>query len=88
MLVPYKILVVYSAVLLFTACAAPRVINQSGKVTPKGNVVAGASYTANVPVRTAILMGKIVEQNISDLANKDSITVSGNLETINKAAVG
>lgn len=87
MLVPYKILVVYSAVLLFTACAAPRVINQSGKVTPKGNVVAGASYTANVPVCTAILMGKIVEQNISDLANKDSITVGGNLETINKAAV-
>lgn len=82
-----KNLFVFLVAVLFSACAAPRVINQSGKVTPKGDVLVGASYTANVPTKTAVLMGKIVEQNISDLANKDSITIDGNIETINKAAV-
>lgn len=87
MVVQYKTLFLFLVILLLSACAAPRVINQSGKVIPKGDILVGASYTANVPTKTAVLMGKIVEQNISDLANKDSITIDGNLETINKAAM-
>lgn len=86
-IIQYKILFLFLIILLLSACAAPRVINQSGKVTPKGNVVAGASYTANAPTQTVLQMGKIVEQNITDLANKDTITLDGNLETINKAAI-
>lgn len=74
-------------VVLLSSCAAPRVINQSGKVTPKGNIVAGASYTANVPTKTIDLMANIVKDNIINLANKDSITLNGNLENINKAAI-
>ena len=74
-------------ILFLTSCAAPKVINQSGKVAAKGNVVAGASYTANVPTKTIALMGNIVKQNITDLANRDSITLNGNLENVNKAAI-
>ncbi len=71
---------------IFAACAAPRTINQSAKVTPKGNIVAGMSYTANLPTRTIGLMADIVEENVKDLANKDSITLDENFYAINKAA--
>lgn len=73
-------------ILLLYACAAPKVINQSG-ITPKGSLVAGASYTANVPTKIIALMGDIVKQNVTDLANRDSITLDGNLENVNKAAI-
>lgn len=71
---------------IFAACTAPRTINQSAKVTPKGNIVAGMSYTANLPTRTIGLMADIVEENVKDLANKDSITLDENFYRINKAA--
>lgn len=78
---------IFFVIVLCYSCAAPKVINQSGKVAAKGNVIAGASYTANVPTKTIALMGNIVKQNITDLANRDSITLNGNLENVNKAAI-
>ncbi|KAB2915955.1 MAG: hypothetical protein F9K23_09490 [Bacteroidetes bacterium] len=82
----HKSLFISLSALLLAACAAPRTINQSGKVTPKGNVVAGMSYTANIPTRTIGLMADVLEQNVKDLANKDSITLDENFYRINKAA--
>lgn len=82
-----KVACICCALLFFASCAAPKVINQSGKVAPKGNIVAGASYTANVPTKTIALAGGIVERNITDLINKDSITLDKNTTQINKAAI-
>jgi hypothetical protein len=77
----------YLLPLVLVSCAAPRVVNVSGKVTPKGDVVAGTSYTANLPTNTAKTMGKIVTGNVTDITNKDSITFDANFERVNKAAI-
>lgn len=76
------------AVLLTASCTAPRVINQSGRVTPKGNFTGGISYSANIPTATTGLLIDVAEQTIKDVAQKDSIVMDNTLQTINKAAVG
>jgi hypothetical protein len=70
-----------------TSCTAPRVINQSGRVTPKGNFTGGLSYTANIPTATTGLLLDVAEQTVRDVANKDSIVLDNTVESINKAAV-
>lgn len=78
---------IYLLPLVLISCAAPRTVNVSGKVTPKGDVVAGASYTANLPSNTIKAMGKIVTDNVSAVTNQDTIRLDDNFEKVNKAAI-
>lgn len=74
-------------IVVIFSCTAPRTINVSGKTTPKGEVVAGASYNANLAGGTALLAKDIITQNIDDLKNKDTLRFDPSLERINKALV-
>lgn len=73
--------------LLLTSCAAPRVINQSGKVTNKGNLVIGATASYNYSGQAARALGNVVLESLPNLTNQDSIRADGLLRTINRAAV-
>ncbi|HYG14331.1 MAG TPA: hypothetical protein VEC12_01170 [Bacteroidia bacterium] len=80
--------ILVAAAAVVSSCTAPRVINQSGMVTPKGNFTGGASYTANLPTATTGLLWDVAAQTITEVANKDSISVDEALKRINKAAIG
>lgn len=82
-----KTVFLFLIVVLCYSCAAPKVINQSGKVTPAGSVVVGGSYTANIPTKTIGLMANVVAQNVTNVANYDSIDFSKTFNNLNKAAI-
>ncbi|HRG58498.1 MAG TPA: hypothetical protein PK323_06030 [Bacteroidia bacterium] len=70
-----------------SSCVAPRVISNSGKVTPKGNFSAGYHTSYNISTQSGVYLKDIIVDNVSDLAKKDSITIDENFIKINKAAV-
>lgn len=70
-----------------SSCVAPRVISNSGKVTPKGNLVGGYHTSYNVSTQSAVYVKDLIVDNIEDLSRKDSITFDENFIKINKAAV-
>lgn len=69
------------------ACVAPRVISNSGKVTPKGNVVAGYHTSYNISTQAGVYVKDLLVDNIEGLAKKDSINFDESFENINKAAI-
>lgn len=72
---------------IMSSCVAPRVISNSGKVTPKGNFSGGYHTSYNISTQAGVYVKDLIVDNIVDLANKDSITFDANFVKINKAAV-
>lgn len=70
-----------------SSCMAPRVISNSGKVTPKGNFVGGYHTSFNTSTQSVVLLKGLLTDNITALAKSDSIKFDDNFNTINKAAV-
>jgi hypothetical protein len=66
---------------------APRVISNSGKVTPKGNFSGGYHTSYNISTQAGVYVKDLIVDNIEDLAKKDSIKFDENFVKINKAAV-
>jgi hypothetical protein len=66
---------------------APRVISNSGKVTPKGNFAGGYHTSYNISTQASIYVKDLLVNNIEDLALKDSIKFDENFININKAAI-
>jgi hypothetical protein len=69
------------------SCVAPRVISNSGKVTPKGNFVGGYHTSYNISTQASVYVKDLIVDNVTDLANKDSISFDENFIKINKAAI-
>jgi hypothetical protein len=69
------------------SCVAPRVISNSGKVTPKGNLVAGYHASYNISTHAGSTVKDLIVNNIEDLSKKDSIKFDENFVNINKAAI-
>jgi len=81
----FLLLLLYVSVL--ASCVAPRVISNSGKVTPKGNFVGGYHTSYNISTQTGVYVKDLLVDNIEDLARKDSIKFDENFVKINKAAI-
>jgi hypothetical protein len=75
------------SVLTLASCVAPRVISNSGKVTPKGNFAGGYHTSYNISTQASIYVKDLLVNNIEDLALKDSIKFDENFININKAAI-
>jgi len=75
------------SVLTLASCVAPRVISNSGKVTPKGNFAGGYHTSYNISTQTSLYVKDLLVNNIEDLALKDSIKFDENFININKAAI-
>ena len=73
--------------LTVTSCMSPRNITNTGKVTPKGNFIAGADMSANIPTQTIGAMKDIIVQTVDDLANHDTIFTGEELDKVNRAAI-
>jgi hypothetical protein len=72
-------------VFIFSQCAAPHSMLQSGKVVPKGVIRGGVNYTFNI---SSVPIEKSIQgaYNINDsYANKDTILLNTQVESINKA---
>jgi hypothetical protein len=69
------------------SCVAPRVISNSGKVTPKGNFVGGYHTSYNISTQASLHVKDLLVDNVVDLAQKDSISFDENFVKINKAAI-
>lgn len=69
------------------SCVAPRVISNSGKVTPKGNFVGGYHTSYNISTQASLYVKDLLVDNVVDLAQKDSISFDENFVKINKAAI-
>lgn len=69
------------------SCMAPRNISNSGKVTPKGNFVAGANMSVNFSSQTSSAVADVTKSLVKELSNNDSIYVNPDFNLINKAAV-
>jgi len=82
----YSILFIFS-IISFVSCVAPRVISNSGKVTPKGNFSGGYHTSYNISTQAGVYVKDLIVDNIEDLAKKDSIKFDENFVKINKAAV-
>lgn len=70
-----------------SSCVAPRVISNSGKVTPKGNIVGGYHTSYNISTQASVYVKDLLVDNIEALAKKDSIKFDANFVLINKAAI-
>jgi len=83
-----KALIIISlSVYSLASCVAPRVISNSGKVTPKGNFAGGYHTSYNISTQASVYVKDLLVDNIVDLAKKDSITFDQNFVKINKAAI-
>lgn len=82
-----QVLFFLSIVFAMSSCVAPRVISNSGKVTPKGNFVAGYHASYNISTQAASAVKNLVVDNIKTLSRKDSIKFDETFVTINKAAI-
>lgn len=85
MLKPFLLFII--SVLSLSSCVAPRVISNSGKVTPKGNFVAGYHASYNISTQAASAVKNLLVDNIEDLSRKDSIKFDETFVNINKAAI-
>ena len=70
-----------------SSCVAPRVISNSGKVTPKGNFVAGYHASYNISTQAASSVKNLLVDNIEALSSQDSIKFDETFVNINKAAI-
>jgi hypothetical protein len=73
--------------LCFASCVAPRVVSNSGKVTPKGNFAAGYHTSYNISTQASVFLKDVLVDNVVDLAKKDTISFDENFVKINKAAI-
>jgi hypothetical protein len=69
------------------SCSVPKVMNQSGRVTPKGTVVGGVTYMANVSQESTTLMGDALKGYIKDYSAGDSADYDQILKDANAAIV-
>ena len=75
------------AALILTSCVAPRVVTNSGKVTPKANFVAGYHTSYNISTQAGVYVKDLIVDNVVSLSKKDSIKFDDNFAKINKAAI-
>jgi hypothetical protein len=83
----FNLILLFLGIVFLSACMASRNINNSAKVTPKGNFAFGINVTANLPTETIGAMKDIVKSNVTAIAQKDSIRLGDNLTMMNKAAI-
>lgn len=72
---------------ILASCVAPRVISNSGKVTPKGNFSGGYHTSYNISTQAGVYVKDLIVDNVESLAKKDSIKFDENFAKINKAAI-
>lgn len=69
------------------SCSVPKVMNQSGRVAPKGTVTGGLTYMANVSQVSSVIMGDVVKNYIQDYKSGDSVEYDKLLLDANAALV-
>lgn len=62
-------------------------MNQSGRVAPKGTVVGGLTYMANVSQESSVLMSDVLKNQIENFANNDTAEYNKLLSDANAAIV-
>lgn len=72
---------------ILASCVAPRVISNSGKVTPKGNFSGGYHTSYNISTQAGVYVKDLIVDNVESLAKKDSIKFDENFAKINKASI-
>jgi hypothetical protein len=82
-----QLIVFVLSILSLASCVAPRVISNSGKVTPKGNFSGGYHTSYNISTQAGVYVKDLIVDNVEDLAKKDTIKFDENFVKINKAAV-
>lgn len=87
-----KNLAKFAAILIFwvftaLSCTSPRVLTNSGKVTPKGNIVAGYNVSGNIPTQTISSIKKVLRESVDELINQDTIYFNPDIDHINEAAL-
>ncbi|MBI1223226.1 MAG: hypothetical protein GC180_11530 [Bacteroidetes bacterium] len=79
-------LLFYFTVVLIASCSVPKVMNESGRVTPKGHVTGGATYMGNFSgVGTSNITSVLVNSMKGYNNNGDSAYYSGLIKDVNKA---
>ncbi|MHB1277348.1 MAG: hypothetical protein ACYC1Q_03030 [Bacteroidia bacterium] len=72
---------------ILASCSVPKVMNQSGRVTPKGTIAGGLTYMANVSQESSILMSDILKKQIENFTNDDTVQYNQILLDANAALV-
>lgn len=79
--------IIVLAMLLCASCSVPKVMNQSGRVTPKGNVTGGLTYMANVSQETSTELTDGIKTFIQEYQTQDSTNYDQLLLDANAALV-
>ena len=79
--------ILYLILVILVGCTTTRSITNSGKVTPKGNLVVGGSYAINVPTQTITSIGSALSKSITEYAKYDTIRPDATFDRINKASI-
>jgi hypothetical protein len=79
-----RMLLHIAAALLFASCTAPRTVYHSGKVTPKGQVRAGADVIANFPSATANSIAGNIKDIVNTVKDLDSVNFDNHKEELNE----
>lgn len=69
------------------SCSTPKVMNQSGRVTPKGTVTGGLTYMANVSQESSVLMSDVLKNQIENFTSGDTVKYNQFLLDANAALV-
>lgn len=73
--------------LALTNCSVPKVMNQSGRVTQKGQITVGGSYMANVSQESAVYMTDAIKRFSEGYNGGDTAVFSESLADANAALV-
>ena len=80
-------LIIVAFAMGLVSCSVPKVMNQSGRVTPKGNITGGISYMGNVSQEPVKRVSGLVGNFINDFQPTDSVNFNQVMEDANAALV-
>ncbi|MDX5321963.1 MAG: hypothetical protein LPK45_12535, partial [Bacteroidota bacterium] len=69
------------------SCSVPKVINESGRVTPRGQVTGGASYMMNISTASSLQIGETLWNGIENYQAADTIQYDALLKDINSSLI-
>jgi hypothetical protein len=74
-------------IFLLVSCSVPKVMNQSGRVTPVGNISGGVTYAANVSQVATVHLDGALRKYITEYPTADTVDFNKMLLDANKALV-
>lgn len=73
--------------LIIGACSVPKVINESGRVTPKGHATGGVTYMSQISTITVTQLGQVARQALDTYQAEDTSYFDNFLKETNEAMV-